>query len=361
MNKLIIGSLAALTLSTSIPSAALAQAENLSATEIIQHTLKNQNKGFVGTRSVTVSRRKKAGKGNKSYPAKAKVKYIDNQNYSIQITEPKDIRGIQFNMNKGVNNAYFPDEKLYLFNGDKGTSSIPEGLILGRITDDLALLKQNYTIKKSADAFHRTDISYVLDITPKNPNTTPRRKYWIDKKTFQVLREERFWGSDESSYSQSSYERFLSKGNVTLPTLTPPKDVRRIDLGGQGKNSFLNYASSASAEAKEKIKILTPSYLPPGFQLKNIQVFSLFGARIQLQNYTDGMNSLLVTVRPQQNFFVTMLAGAFSLNLIQKISTLSFHAPNNYAPRSTEKQVVVAFGDVHPQELKKVSASIPNP
>jgi hypothetical protein len=330
-------------------------AQALTAFEIVEKALNHrENISFEGQKELSVSR---LNSGPQT--ATALIRYINRQNYAIEITGPGSILGIRFHMDKGINSAFFPDERLFLFAGGKDTSDMPESIILGQVTDQPTLLRENYHAVPVSEDFVSANPTWVLDFTPKNGFMTPRRKYWIDKDTYQVLREERYWGTDQPPYATASYITFKKHNKpITIPPLTPPEDVNRINLSGKEKNAFLTYSTVAEAEQKEKLKIAYPTYLPPGFKLKYIQVFTLFGARIQVMNFTDGMNDLLVTIRPQQNAFVTLLAGAFSLNLIKKISDLSYQAPNNYFSRNASKSVGVAFGDLIPTELEKVAASL---
>ena len=354
--------LASLLLSTATP--VLAQS-GPSAEQIIRNVLnRSESVGFTGTRQLKVFRQ-----NTKAIMARAKIEYKNKDNYRLRIIEPLNtIKGIEFNMEKGINSAYFPDEKLYLYNGSQSTSYMPERIILSRFGDRLDLMKQNYEIKRKPDDFVASTATYVVEFIPKHTfksesdnNTywvTPRRMYWIDKETGYILREDRFWDLSGNAYSTSQFEIFQKKANLTPSPINDPQGARKVDLSGKQNNSFLSYSSVAEAERKEGIKMSPPNYKPQGFELKEIQVFTLFGARIQVFNYTDGLNDLMITIRPQQNAFVTLLAGAASLNLIKKISDLSSQAPNNYYSQNLEKLIAVAFGDVAPEELAKVAKSI---
>ena len=333
-----------------------AQANSPTPIDIVRQSLQFKGpQSFEGKRKLTVYRT-----NSSPLVASATIRFQDRQNYNIQITDPLTISGIQFNMKNGVNSAFFPDEKLFLFDGDTSTSDMPEKIILGRVSDNLDLLQKNYQLDRLADDFVQLVPTYVIHMTPKNGFLTPARRVWLSKNTYQILREERYWGVDQGAYCVMDYELYKPAAKApTIADIKPPQGVNAINLSGKQKNSFLSYKSVAEAESAEKIKVLSPTYLPPGFALKSVQVFSLFGARIQVLNYTDGLNDLLVTIRPQQNLFVNLMAGAFSLNLIKKISDLSYHAPNNYISRASETQIGVAFGDIHPAELKKISDSLP--
>lgn len=341
---------------------ALAQ-QQLNPQQIMQQTLnRKETQGFVGKRRLKVYRQ-----NSSPLEASADVIYSDRNNYQVSIASPFGIQGIQFNMHQGVNVAYFPDEKLYLFNGGPNTSYMPERIILSQLVNQPDLLWANYEVRRQPDDYANQTATYVIDLIPRHTFThsaqqywqTPRRKYWIDKQHFHILQEHRYWDMSDQPYATAWYDTFRKEDTkARLSEPQAPAGTNQIDLGSGGKNSFLTYATVADAEAREKIRVTTPSYLPKGFALKDIQVFTLFGARIQVLNYTDGLNDMMITVRPQQNAFVTLLAGAFSLNLIKKITDLSHQAPNNYHSTATDNRIAVIFGDLHPLELQKVGASL---
>lgn len=346
-------------------------AQNMSDQDIVNAVVNRpENIGFSGKRTLLVKRQ-----NSKDLEATAEIEYADRNNYLAKITGPTEIHHIEFRMVNGINSAFFPDEKLFLFNGGKNTSYMPERIILSTLTSDPKLLFENYTIQRQPDGNEALNPVYVLDFIPKHSFEnqkyklvmTPRRRYSIDKQTFHILREQRFWDEYKNGQYTNSPTFFAdAKYNIFTkqpikPAITEFKSaekLNRVDLGGKEKNSFLSYASVAEAEAQEKMKINYPTYLPIGFKLKDIQVFTLFGSRIQLLNFSDGLNDLMITIRPQQNAFVTLLAGAFSLNLIKKVSDLSHQAPFNYHPIESDTKIAIVFGDVYPIQLQKVATSL---
>jgi len=346
-------------------------AQNMSGQEIVNSVVSRpENIGFTGTRTLRVKRQ-----NSKDLVARAEVEYADRNNYRFKITEPNDIHNIEFRMVQGNNSAFFPDEKLYLFNGGKNTSYMPERIVLSTLTSRPDLLFKNYDIQRQDDAIEALTPVYVIDLVPKNSFEnqknklvmTPRRRYSIDKQTFHILREQRFWDEFKNgqytksadAFSDAKYDTFTKQASKpAIAEYKSAEKLNRVNLGGQEKNSFLSYSSVAAAEANEKMIINYPSYLPTGFELKDIQVFTLFGARIQLLNFSDGLNDLMISIRPEQNAFVTLLAGAFSLNLIKKVSDLSHQAPFNYFPVQSQTKIAIVFGDVYPIQLQKVANSL---
>lgn len=356
--------LAVSSLAVSLPfttAAVQAQAE-MRAEQLLQNMLSNSGKtAFTGQRELKVFRSNSA-----PLTATSEVIFKNANNYQLKITGPDAIRGITFRSDAGKITAFFPDEKLYLFNGVPQTAYMPERIILSSLNNDFNKIMANYEVKRVADEIENLTQAYVLDFVPKHRVSnggkdywfTPRRKYWVDKSNFQVLKEERYWDMGNNPYSVVKFTSFNASPGTVVPEFKTQDNVTRIDLGAKNKNSFNTYGTLAAAESAEKIKINLPNYVPKGFALKDIQVFSLFGARIQVLNYTDGLNDMMLTIRPEQYGFVTLLAGAFSLNLIKKITDLSYQAPNNYNSVATEQRIAVAFGDMSPFELQRVASSL---
>lgn len=351
-----------LTLASPFTTAAAQAQTQMRAEQLLQNMLSQSGKvSFTGQRELKVFRSNSA-----PLTANAEITFKNASNYQLKITDPDAIRGITFRSDSGKITAFFPDEKLYLFNGVPQTAYMPERIILSSLNNDYNKIMANYEVTRVADEIVNLTSAYVLDFVPKHRVTnggkeywfTPRRKYWIDKTTFQVLKEERYWDMSSNPYSVVRFTTFTPDPNVVVPAFKAQDNLNRIDLAGKTKNSFNTYRTAAEAEAAEKVKINLPNYVPKGFSLKDIQVFSLFGARIQVLNYTDGLNDMMLTIRPEQYGFVTLLAGAFSLNLIKKITDLSYQAPNNYNSVATEQRIAVAFGDMSPFELQRVASSL---
>lgn len=360
----------------SLPTLPAVAAEELTPQTLLQRLAHpSHTQGFTGQRTLKVKRQ-----NSNPLVATADISFADADNYDLHITGPDSIRGVDFNMKNGVNSAYFPEEQLFLTNGGKNTSYMPERIILGLFSPRVDLLQKNYDIHILAqdDAFASVS-AYKVEFVPKNKTTTiktgmriplvPRRIYWLEQNDLHVLKEERFWDNvkpdgswdftpEADAYSTAYYEVFKQTPKPLIPTINPGGPLNRVNLSGKEKNSFLTYATVAEAQAKEGIHISVPNYLPPGFAFKDIQVFTIFGARIQVLNYTDGLNDMMITIRPKQNAFVTLMAGAFSIPLIKKISDLSSQAPNNYLPKESDTQIAIVFGDLHPEELDRVGTSM---
>ncbi|PKL77962.1 MAG: hypothetical protein CVV27_04215 [Candidatus Melainabacteria bacterium HGW-Melainabacteria-1] len=352
-----------------------ASAQSITPDQLLQR-LSGQasTQGFTGKRTLKVYRQ-----NSNPLVATANITFADRNNYDLKITSPASISGVQFNMQQGVNSAFFPDEKLFLVNGGQNTSYMPERIILSLFSPRTDLLKNNYEIKVLKDDLLNGVHAYLVEFVPRHRTVlsdektavaqVPRRRYWLDKNSLQVLKENRYWdelqpdGSwkfSDSPYAESWYDIYSPGPKPAIPALQPTGAVNKVNLSGQEKNSFLTYKTTAEAATKG-IRVTLPTYLPKGFVLKDIQIFTLFGAQIQVLNYTDGLNDLMITIRPQQNAFVTLMAGAFSLNLIKKITDLSHQAPNNYYSNASNNHIAVVFGDVMPVELERVASTLSLP
>jgi hypothetical protein len=112
------------------------------------------------------------------------------------------------------------------------------------------------------------------------------------------------------------------------------------------------------AEIFFKTNFPSPNYLPKGFSLKKVEVLNFYDTKIIVQEYYDGLSTIYLTYRTKPNIFLTLLAGNFSLSLIRKLSDLSYHAPFNYYTRDSGQNLVISFGDLHPDELKKITDSV---
>jgi hypothetical protein len=161
-----------------------------------------------------------------------------------------------------------------------------------------------------------------------------------------------------ASYFISEYNNF----STAAPTisLTIPREANKLKLTKGSPTTMVRYSSLEAAKADGKT-IFQPAKVPDGFKLKAVDVMSLYGTDIVLLRYNDGLNNAVVTYRTKNNAFLTLMAGAFALSLVDKISALSYHAPNNYAVVEKGDTYVYAYGDLWVDALKQVADSVPIP
>lgn len=359
MNKLNTG--LSLFMVLSIPLSV--SAENISPTAILAKVPAGNTQSFIGTKTQRVVRQ------NLRLEANANIQYADSKNFNITINKPGGISGIKFATNTGRSTIYFPNEKLSFTDALPSSGDMITETIMGRINSDLPLLQKNYNISMKQDDQIATNPTYVIDMRPKPEISgkqywaTPARTFWISKNTFQVLREDRYWAENTEPFFSSQYTEYKPMTYSTMPNvkLKLPYNVKKVPLSIKEADSetyMETFKTPEEAEKKLKQKVLTPKYLPPGFKLREIQALNFYDTKIVIQRYDDGLNSMFMTYRSKPNFFLTLLAGKFSLDLLHKMSDLSYHAPYNYMTRETPENLVISFGDLYPDDLQKVNNSV---
>lgn len=331
--------------------------------EVINKVSQSKQQSFTGNKLQRVLRQ------NLRLESNANINYVNQDNFNITINNPPGISGIKYATNSGKSTIYFPSEKLSF------TDAVPSGgdmitdTVLGKITSDPDLLVKNYNITMKPDDEVAGNQTFVIDlrpvaVRPDNKNwPTPARTFWVSKSNYQILREDRSWAPDMEPFFSSQYTDYKPLPYSDSPNvrLKIPFNVKKVELGARKEKveTFLeSYKSPEEAEKKLKEKVVLPTYIPVGFILKEIQVLNFYDTKIFILKYDDGLNSMFVTYRTRPNFFLTLVAGNFSLDLIHKMSDLSYHAPYNYMSRETEQNLVISFGDLYPSDLQKVSNSV---
>jgi hypothetical protein len=331
--------------------------------EVINKVNGAKQQSFTGNKFQKVLRQ------NLRLESNANIEYVNQDNFNITIQKPAGISGIKYAINSGKSTIYFPDEKLSF------TDAVPSGgemitdTIMGKITNNPALLQSNYNITMKADDEVAGNPTYVIQIQPKAINSennawpTPARTFWVSKSNYQVLREDRTWGPQMEAFFSSQYTDYKPVAFENSPNvrLKLPYNVKKVVLGEKKEKVetfFETFKTPDEVEKKLKEKVVLPKYIPQGFRLKEIQVLNFFDTKIFIQKYEDGLNALFITYRTKPNFFLTLVAGTFSLNLLHKMSDLSYHAPYNYMSRESQENLIISFGDLYPADLQKVNNSV---
>lgn len=342
---------------TSAP-AAVAQAAATTPAQVIALAIRSEGKTpFKAVRTQQVIRQ------DMVLHADAKVDFVADSRYQIALTSPKDIDGLNLVIDKNALTLFFPKEKLLFQSDIAAGSEEAKDLILGKLTADPAALSRNYKVTLAPEL----DIvalypCYKLILEPAaglGPNSPPGRRLWVSKDNGVIMKEERFWSNDMASYFQSEYRNF-SRTQTPEVKLTIPKEANKLKLTKGAPTNMTRYATVAAAKADGKI-VYAPGRVPAGFSLKAVDVMSLYGTDIVLLRYNDGLNNMTVTYRTKNNAFLTLMAGAFALSLVDKISALSYHAPNNYAVIEKGDTYVYAYGDMWVDALKQIAESVPVP
>ena len=321
-----------------------------------QAVMDNVNKNF-GKISFKGLKTQQVARQDMVLNAKAEVLFNNKNSFLISIKDPTNINGISIYTDEVKEIAYLPNA-LYFINSSKAGLEIPFQVLIGKITDDPVLMEKNYSfVLKNNDKVGKRD-AYVLDLQPKHGFTTPGRKYWVDQQNYQILREERYWDPNSGSYFVSYYDQ-LEFENIPKNSfkITQP-NLKKIEFDKKKDNFFETYINKEKAEKACKQKISLPTNVPAGFMLKNIEVIRLFDTNIIMLAYSDGLNSLWVTYRKEANFFLTLAAGIFSLNILQNLGDLSYHLPYNYFSSKRDNYFVVSFGDLLSEDLQKTADSV---
>lgn len=352
-----LASLAALSPMLAAPAAAQG-ARAASVADVLALVARNDGKTrFTGKRSQQVIRQ------DMILDADAKVDFVDNQNYAIGLQNPKDIKGLNLVLEKNRLTAFFPKETL-LFQSDShaGADEVKD-LVMGNLTTDQPAITRNYkvTVDPESDIVAMFPCYKVTaePIRGFGPNSPPGHRYWVNRENGLVMKEERFWGADQAAYFVSKYDQLSLSSKPNL-AFTLPKQVNKLKLQAGTPTEMRRFPSVQAARAAGK-KVFEPTNVPTGFALKQVDVMTLYGTDIVLLRYNDGLSNMVVTYRTKPNAFLTLMAGAFALSLVEKISALSYHAPNNYAVIEKGDYLVYAYGDLWVDTLKAICNTVPVP
>lgn len=325
--------------------------------ELVQRTLAAQGSvTYTGTRIQLLTRQ------NLSLKATMRVFFQNDRNYRVTVQEPTALNGVNLWMKDNRANVFFPAENLLFQNDNPTGSNEAASTIFGLVSANPTLLQRNYSLRILSEAEVPDQIvamtpCYVLEVEPLRGYVTPGHRFWISQDSYQVLKEERTWGKGASPYFTSYYEDFLPTSQVNTAVGLPAAKLNTVQLQQDQKNSFVAYRTVAEAEKALGQKVLLPTYVPGGFQLHSLQFATLFGTRIALLHYTDGINWMFVSYRPKPNMFLTLMAGAMALGLVDKFSNLSYQAPYNYFGAEKDNQLLYAYGDLYPEDLQRVVGS----
>lgn len=297
--------------------------------------------------------------------AEMKVFVQDNKNYRVTVEAPDTLSGVNLWMKDNKANVFFPMESLLFRNDNPTGSNEAATTIFGQLTAP-QLLTRNYDLKildatEDLDDIVALTPCYILEATPKRGYSVPGHRFWISQDTYQVLKEERTWGKGLAPYFTSFYEDYFPTKKVETEVANLPQKISTVALQKDKDNSFVEYKTVEAAEAAIKSKVPLPKHVPVGFQLHGIQFANFFGTRITQLHYTDGLNWMFVSYRPKPNMFITLMAGAFALSLLDKMGALSYQAPYNYAASEKNNQLLYAYGDLYPDDLNRVLGSIDLP
>lgn len=333
-----------------VPSVALAAP---TAAALVALAMKPGKPAFTGTRTQQCVRQ------DMILNAKAEVIVHGPDRYRITVKAPNDVEGMDLVREGGKLSCLFPKDSLF-FDTDTASAldEVPD-MVLGKLTTDPGLLARNYTLRVEEGDPVALYPTWKLVAVPKaglGPKSPPGHRIWVARETGQVLREERYWSDDLMAYFISKYERV---GATSVPGLgfTMPNRVNKLSLVKGQPTRIERYPTVEAARAAGH-KVEAPGLMAPGFVLRAVDVWTLYDANIVLLRYDDGLSELTVTYRPKQNGFLALVAGAYALGMVGRISALSYHAPNNYAVVEQGGNYVYAYGDLYVDSLKEIANSV---
>jgi outer membrane lipoprotein-sorting protein len=155
----------------------------------------------------------------------------------------------------------------------------------------LNLISINYKISKLLDSYVLGRPVYVISLIPKHPGN-PRRKVWIDKKTFLPLKQEDYdWQGKLISafyYTKIHFNRQFSK----------EKFYRDFPQRLTKKPFFSRERFLDLKEMRKKIRfpVSIPHYLPPGYEFQ--EALLLFKGRVLKLTYTNGIGVICLSQMP---------------------------------------------------------------
>lgn len=293
--------------------------------------------------------------------ARARVDHLDGQNYQISLTGPKELVGLNLLLEQNKLTAFFPREALLFQSDTPAAAEEVRDLVLGKVTTDAQALQRNYRLSVAPEpdivALYPCWRLTAEPIAGFGPDSPPGHRFWIARETGVVMKEERFWGPNEAAYFTSRFDSLSTAGKPTVG-LTVPREASRLKMVAGSPTEMRRFPTPEAARAAGK-PVALPTTVPASFQLRAVDVMSLYGTDLVFLRYDDGLSRVVVTYRTKPNVFLTLVAGAFALALVEKISALSYHAPNNYAVVEKGDYLVYAYGDVYQDALKAMAQSVP--
>lgn len=164
----------------------------------------------------------------------------------------------------------------------------PRGGIIN--TENIAILKKNYSINFLPEEKIQNYLTDVVKITPRNKDRT-RIKIWVDKKTGFIFRFEKY-DKDNNKVSQWFIENVL---------FNPDIDESLFDVEFSGTIPIRKtYESIPEAAEELNMPLVTPQFPPSGFVLSERSVRYRGKQPIVQFYYTDGLWSFSLFQRISQ-------------------------------------------------------------
>jgi len=169
----------------------------------------------------------------------------------------------------------------------------------------LNLIFINYKISKLLDGYILARPVYVISLIPRHPGN-PRRKVWIDKKTYLPLKEEDYnWRGElisSSFYTEIHFDKRFSKEKFYRDF--PQRPRKKVF-------SQERFLSLKDLRRKIRFPVSVPHYLPPGYEFQEAVLISK--ERAVKLTYTNGLGVICLFQMPSNIKLRGHLEGAHPL------------------------------------------------
>ena len=169
----------------------------------------------------------------------------------------------------------------------------------------LNLIFKNYKISKLLDSYILARPAYVISLFPRHRDN-PRRKVWIDKKTYLPLKEEDYnWRGElisSSFYTEIHFDKRFSKEKFYRDF--PQRPRKKVF-------SQERFLSLKDLRRKIRFPVSLPHYLPAGYEFQ--EAVLLFEGRAVKLTYTNGLGVICLFQMPSNIKLRGHLEGAHPL------------------------------------------------
>jgi len=216
-----------------------------------------------------------------------------------------------------------------------------------RKRENLNLVFASYNITQLPDEDIAGRETYVLSLTPKYSGN-PGLKIWIDKKTFLVLKQERYNSEGKLVVSSAFTEIHFGKRISPEELNGMPKSLEKREL--PSRRIIYNLQ-----KLREEIKfpLSFPGYLPAGYNFQEAILLN-DGRRVAL-TYTNGLGTIVFFQSPAVNI---KIRGHREIFFKKKLGQLQSSIGAKTLVWTGEKKTFVLIADISEEELAKIAESI---
>lgn len=280
--------------------------------------------------------------GEKSYTIKAKLIYQKPDFSYMLYLAPAYLKGKRI----------MDDGRLrieYVLGGNKFniSPSLNSFWAKKRKRENLNLLFTSYNISQLPDECVAGRETYVLFLAPKYSGN-PGLKMWIDKKTFLILKQERYNSEGKliisSAFTEIHFERKVSQEELNgIPKSVEKKEFpsRRIIYNLQ------------KLKEETKFPLSFPEYLPAGYNFRG--AISLGNGKTVVLTYTNGLETIVFFQSPAVN---VRTRGDHKIFFRKKLGQLESRVGAKTLVWTEKGKTFVLIADISEAELAKMAESI---